>query len=157
MVRLRLKRMGRRHRPFYRLNAVEKRTQRDGRVLENLGWYDPMAKDDSKRVELNGERIKHWLQQGAQPSDTVNDLLAQAEIIDAAAWTAERERKRRRRYQSVIEQKQAEEEARKAEEEAKRAEEEAKKREAEEAAAAEAAGGDSEPASEGDGGEATES
>ena len=56
MVRLRLKRMGRRHRPFYRLNAVDKRTQRDGKVLEQLGWYDPMSKDEAKQVHLNADR-----------------------------------------------------------------------------------------------------
>lgn len=129
MVRLRLTRMGRRHRPFYRLNAVEKRTQRDGRVLENLGWYNPMEKDVSKQAELKSDRIKHWLSQGAQPSDTVKDLLARHEVIDAAAWTAERESKRRKNYEAAVARKQADEAA-------KRAEEEAAKKAADEASAA---------------------
>ncbi len=86
MVRIRMSRLGRKHRPFFRINAVEKRTQRDGKILEALGWYDPMAKDEAKAVELNAERIKHWLTMGAQPSDTVNDLLAKHGLIDAEAW-----------------------------------------------------------------------
>lgn len=107
MVRLRLKRMGRRHRPFYRLNAIEKRSQRDGRVLEQLGWYDPMAADADKQIELKGDRIKHWLSVGAQPSDTVNDLLARAGLIDAAKWKAERDARVAKRRQKLAEEKAA--------------------------------------------------
>lgn len=91
MVRIRLKRMGRRHLPFYRINAVDKQTKRDGKVLENLGWYDPSAADVSKQVFLKPERVKHWLQQGAQPSDTVMDMLAKQGLVDAAAWKAVRQ------------------------------------------------------------------
>lgn len=90
MVRLRLTRMGRRHRPFYRLNAVEKRTQRDGRILENLGWYDPIARDEANQISLQVDRIKHWLSVGAQPSETVSDLLAKHSVIDAAKRSAAR-------------------------------------------------------------------
>lgn len=86
MVRIRMSRLGRKHRPFFRINAVEKRTPRDGKILEALGWYDPMARGDAKAVQLNSERIKHWLSMGAQPSDTVNDLLAKHGLIDAEAW-----------------------------------------------------------------------
>ena len=74
-VRLRLKRFGRRHRSCYRINAVDSRGPRDGRVLEELGWYDPEAKSADKQVSLNRQRIEHWLSVGAQPSDTVRDLL----------------------------------------------------------------------------------
>ena len=90
MVRIRMKRMGRTHRPFYRINAVDKREKRDGRVIENLGWYDPLEKDASKQVSLKVERIKHWLSVGAQPSDTMNDILAKHGLIDAEAWKQER-------------------------------------------------------------------
>ena len=79
-VKLRLKRMGRRHMAFYRLNAIEGRCPRDGRVIEQLGWYDPLAKVPEKQTSLNRERIEHWLQAGAQPSDTVRHLLAQQGI-----------------------------------------------------------------------------
>jgi small subunit ribosomal protein S16 len=67
--------MGRRHRPFFRINAVESRTPRDGRVLEKLGHYDPIAKDESKQIVLNHERTKYWLEKGAIPSDTVAQIL----------------------------------------------------------------------------------
>ena len=53
MVVLRLKRLGRRHRPFYRLNAMDKRAPRDGRVIEELGWFDPIAPED-KTTEFQG-------------------------------------------------------------------------------------------------------
>ena len=74
-VRLRLKRMGRRHRPFYRVAAMDSRTQRDGRVLEELGHYDPLARDEVQQLVLNRERIDHWLGVGAQPTATVRRLI----------------------------------------------------------------------------------
>jgi len=54
---------------------MDGRTPRDGRVIEELGWYDPQAKDPEKQVSLKRERIEHWLGVGAQPSDTVRKLL----------------------------------------------------------------------------------
>jgi len=74
-VRIRLKRLGRRHRSCYRVNAVDGRTPRDGRVIEELGWYDPGAQDPDKQVSLKRERIQYWLGEGAQPSETVAKLL----------------------------------------------------------------------------------
>jgi len=74
-VKLRLKRFGRRNKSFFRLNAIEGRNPRDGRVIEQLGWYDPNARQDDQQLSLNRERIEHWLSVGAQPSDTVRDLL----------------------------------------------------------------------------------
>jgi small subunit ribosomal protein S16 len=68
--------MGRRHRPFFRLNAIESRTPRDGTILENLGHYDPIEKDQSKQYVLNMERINFWISQGAVPSDSVAEILA---------------------------------------------------------------------------------
>ena len=73
-VRLRLKRFGRRHRSFYRINAVDSRRPRDGRVLEELGWYDPEARAADKQVSLKRQRIEYWLGVGAQPSETVRDF-----------------------------------------------------------------------------------
>ena len=75
MVKIRMKRMGRRHRPYYRINAMDTRSPRDGRVLEELGKYDPLEPDVSKQVVLKPERIQHWLDQGAQTSETVANLL----------------------------------------------------------------------------------
>ena len=91
MVRIRFTRLGRPHSPFYRIAAVEKRVKRDGKILENLGWYSPTAKDASKRLHLEVERIKHWISVGAQPSDTIKDILAAQNLIDAPAWKAVRE------------------------------------------------------------------
>jgi small subunit ribosomal protein S16 len=79
-VRLRLKRLGRRHLPFYRLAAIEARNPRDGRVLEELGTYDPTNKDKAQQVQLNAERIQYWLGVGAVPSETVRSLLKQKGI-----------------------------------------------------------------------------
>ena len=75
MVKLRLKRFGRRHRSFYRVNAIDSRSPRDGRVIEELGWYDPEAKLPENQVKLDRERVEHWLKLGAQPSETVLQLL----------------------------------------------------------------------------------
>jgi len=74
-VKLRLKRMGRTHRSFFRLNAMDSRAPRDGKVIEQLGWYDPCSKDPDKQVKLDAERIQYWLSVGAQPSETVANLL----------------------------------------------------------------------------------
>ena len=74
-VKLRLKRLGRKNHAFYRLNAIDSRTPRDGRVIEELGHYDPTNKDQSKQFLANIERCKHWLDVGAVPSETVSSLL----------------------------------------------------------------------------------
>ena len=74
-VRIRLKKLGRRHRPFYRLCAVDRRRPRDGRVLEELGTYDPMVPDVDARAVLDGERIAYWLGVGAQPTEKVAVLI----------------------------------------------------------------------------------
>ena len=75
MVRIRLKRLGRRHRPFYRVTAVDRKKPRDGRVLEELGLYDPMNSDPDKQVSLKSDRIAYWISVGAQPSNTVRGLI----------------------------------------------------------------------------------
>lgn len=74
-VRIRMKRMGRRHRPFYRVCAVDGRKARDGRVIEYLGHYDPMVAETDARVSLNAERIDYWLSVGAQASDKMSVLI----------------------------------------------------------------------------------
>ncbi len=74
-VRIRMKKMGRKHRPFYRICAMEIRVPRDGRILEELGTYDPMVPETDARALLNSERIKYWLSVGAQPSDKVSVLI----------------------------------------------------------------------------------
>lgn len=74
-VRIRMKRMGRAHQPFFRICAVDKRSPRDGRVLEELGTYDPRVPDTDARALLKSERIDYWLGVGAQPSDNVAVLI----------------------------------------------------------------------------------
>ena len=70
-----MKRMGRKHRSFFRICAVDSRNPRDGRVLEELGTYDPMVHETDARALLKAERIKYWLGVGAQPSDKVKVLI----------------------------------------------------------------------------------
>ena len=79
MVVLRLKRLGRRHRPFYRLCAMDQRVSVDGRAIEELGWFDPVAPED-KQSSLKVDRINYWLSVGAQPSDTVKSLLRRNDV-----------------------------------------------------------------------------
>jgi small subunit ribosomal protein S16 len=67
--------MGRKARPFYRLCATDVRTPRDGKVIEELGHYDPMVPDTDARAILKGERIDYWLSVGAQPSDSAKILI----------------------------------------------------------------------------------
>ena len=78
MVVIRLKRFGRKHRPFYRLCAMDKRAPRNGRVIEELGWYDPIAGED-RQLSIKIDRIDYWLSVGAQPSRTVASLLRKAD------------------------------------------------------------------------------
>jgi len=89
VVRIRMSRIGRPHRPFYRISAVDSRVKRDGVVLESLGWYNPVAAKGEKDIELKIDRIKHWLSVGAQPSDTVRDMLAKNNVLNQDAWKAQ--------------------------------------------------------------------
>lgn len=85
-LRIRLARGGAKKRPFYRIVVSDSRKARDGRFIERLGTYNPMlAKDDGERVKLNIDRIKHWLDVGAKPSDRVATFLGQAEVIPMPA------------------------------------------------------------------------
>jgi small subunit ribosomal protein S16 len=74
-VRIRMKKMGRAHRPFYRVCAMDRHAPRDGRVLEELGVYDPSIADTNARAVLDKERIDYWLSVGAQPSDKMSVLI----------------------------------------------------------------------------------
>lgn len=89
-----MQRLGRTHRPFYRINAVDVRVKRDGKVIERLGWYNPVEQDPEKQVHLESDRIKDWLARGARPSDTVMDILGHRELLGEklkAEWEATRE------------------------------------------------------------------
>ena len=91
-VRIRMKMMGRKHRPYFRIVAIDHRQPRGGRVIEELGSYDPMIKKTDDRVRLKPDRVKYWMSVGALPSERVATLLkkymATAEEQAAAAAAA---------------------------------------------------------------------
>jgi small subunit ribosomal protein S16 len=76
-----MKRLGRRNRPFWRICATDKRAARDGRVVEELGHYDPYL-DNEDKVKIRRDRVVHWLKHGAQPSKTVTELLGHLGLDD---------------------------------------------------------------------------
>lgn len=84
-VRIRLKKIGRRHRPSYRLAAVDGRRARDSKVIEELGSYDPLCAKEESQVALNRDRIEYWLSVGAQPSEIVKSLLRKQGILAASS------------------------------------------------------------------------
>ena len=77
MVKIRLRRMGAKKAPYYRIVVADSRSPRDGRFIEELGTYDPMA--DGEKLTVNQERVQYWIANGAQPTDTVRGLLKKAE------------------------------------------------------------------------------
>lgn len=99
VVRIRLRRMGAKKKPFYRIVVADQRSPRDGRFIENIGTYDPMT--DPPTVHIKSERASHWLKVGAQPSDAVARLLKKANITDEQGKLMER--------QAVAEESNAEE------------------------------------------------
>lgn len=82
MIKLRLRRMGAKKRPFYRIVAAEHSSPRDGRFIEVVGHYDPLT--DPPTIKVEAERAQHWLSVGAKPSPTVEGLLKRAGVIDAS-------------------------------------------------------------------------
>ncbi len=79
-VKIRLKRMGMKKKPFYRVVVADINSPRDGRFIEEIGYYNPMEKP--AEVKVDGERAKYWLQCGAQPTDTVRVLLKKTGVIE---------------------------------------------------------------------------
>jgi small subunit ribosomal protein S16 len=79
--------MGRRHKPAFRLTVVDGRATRDGKAIEELGFYEPGHKNPELRYRVDLDRVDHWLSQGAQPSETASDLIkkARAESVPASA------------------------------------------------------------------------
>lgn len=108
MVRIRLRRMGARKKPFYRIVVTDKRSPRDGRFIETIGSYNPLT--DPETVTLKHSRAAHWLSVGAQPSEAVARLLVKADLLDKEGkpipYTAEEES-----AEAVAEEAVAEEEA----------------------------------------------
>lgn len=83
MVRIRLTRIGAKKKPFYRVVVADSRSPRDGANLELLGHYDPMV--DPPKLKLDLDRVDHWIGKGAQPSETVANLIARARAAAPAA------------------------------------------------------------------------
>ncbi|MBB3456761.1 small subunit ribosomal protein S16 [Rhizobium sp. BK313] len=85
-LKIRLARGGSKKRPYYHVVVADARSPRDGRFLEKVGSWNPMlAKDDAKRIELDADRIKHWLDNGAQPTDRVLRFLDEAGVAKREA------------------------------------------------------------------------
>ena len=80
MVKIRLKRMGAHKKPFYRVVVADSRTPRDGRFIEEIGTYNPLA--NPSEIKVDAEKAQKWIKNGAQPSDTVRALLKKSGIID---------------------------------------------------------------------------
>ncbi len=80
MVKIRLKRMGMKKKPFYRIVVADERATRDGRFIDEIGYYDPLQNPAAVRVDT--EKAKTWMKNGAQPTDTVRGLLKKAGALD---------------------------------------------------------------------------
>ena len=80
MVKIRLRRMGAKKAPFYRVVVADSRFARDGRFIEEIGTYDP--NQEPSVVSIDGEKAKAWIANGAQPTDTVKDILKKSGVID---------------------------------------------------------------------------
>lgn len=79
-VKIRLKRMGQKKKPFYRIVVADARSPRDGRFIEEIGFYNPVSQP--KEVRIDSEKATKWLNNGAQPTDTVKDLFKKNGIIE---------------------------------------------------------------------------
>jgi len=79
LVKIRLKRMGAKKRPFYRLVVADSRSPRDGRFIELLGFYDPLP--NPAKVQIDGDKVREWIRKGARPSDAARALLVQEGIL----------------------------------------------------------------------------
>jgi len=79
VVKIRLQRSGAKKRPYYKIVAIDERTRRDGSILESLGFYNPVAKDN--QVGLEDDKVKAWLAKGAQPSATVKGILKRKGLV----------------------------------------------------------------------------
>ena len=100
-VKLRLRRMGKRNRPFYRICVIEGGRARDAEYIESLGHYNPYIEDDQKKVSLNTERAAYWLSVGAQPSETVRSFLRNAKVSGLPQRKKSRSRRRKKKAPAV--------------------------------------------------------
>ncbi|HEX8731349.1 MAG TPA: 30S ribosomal protein S16 [Ktedonobacterales bacterium] len=87
MVKIRLMRVGMKGAPSYRVVVADANSPRDGRIIENIGWYNPLTEPSSINIDV--ERAKHWLSVGAQPTDSARSLLERAGVLARAEAAAE--------------------------------------------------------------------
>lgn len=80
MVKIRLKRMGSKKKPFYRLVVADSRSPRDGRFIEEIGYYNPMVEPED--IKIDAEKVQKWLSNGAQPTDRAKDLFKKTGILE---------------------------------------------------------------------------
>ena len=85
MVKIRLTRGGAKKRPFYHIIVTDQRAARDGRNIERLGYFNPIASGNEKRIELDTARVEHWIGKGAQMTDKVRNLYKEAAKVQASA------------------------------------------------------------------------
>jgi small subunit ribosomal protein S16 len=83
MVKIRLMRVGMKGAPSYRVVVADARSPRDGRIIENIGWYNPLTEPST--ITIDAERAQHWLNVGAQPTESVRSLLRRAGIVSSTA------------------------------------------------------------------------
>lgn len=140
MVSIRLSRGGAKKRPFYHIVVADKRAPRDGRYIERLGFFNPIAAGQEEPLRLNLERVEYWISCGAQPSNRVKQLMSAAKNPEAYFEKKAKRQEAKKKAQQEAIAKAAEAERKAAEAEAKAAEEAAKAeaKAAEEAAKAEA-------------------
>ena len=79
-VKIRLKRMGAKKKPFYRIVVADSRSPRDGRFIEEIGTYDPLK--EPAEIKVDGEKVKSWIANGAQPTESVKSLLKRASVLE---------------------------------------------------------------------------
>ena len=120
-VKIRLARGGSKKKPFYRIVAADVRAPRDGKFLEKLGTFNPLIEEN--RINLNQERVQHWLSTGAEPTDRVHKILAELKILEPKKRTEQTKQHlpKKKAQERMAEKEAAEAEAKAAAEEAKKA------------------------------------
>jgi len=106
-LKIRLRQQGRKNRPFYRVVVADVRSPRDGKYIEELGWYNPFESEQEKMVKVDAERITHWLDLGAEWSEVVEALVAKAAPAVVQRHTAKRVERRQKVHAKRKAQKKA--------------------------------------------------
>ena len=114
MVVIRLTRAGAKKRPFYHICVSDRRNKRDGRFIEKIGFFNPIAKSGEEKIKVDLERFEYWTSVGAQPSETVEMLIARSKLSDKEIEEIEKKKSKlvqKRKQKAALEAKQKSEEA----------------------------------------------